>query len=116
MLIMFILFVLNLVRTRRLREAYSAFWLIASFGMMILVIRYDWLIAITNFLGIVLPTSTILLLGFLLIFAVEVQVASALTKNHHAIQRITQEIGLINKEIDVLKERLDKSTQSTEKS
>jgi hypothetical protein len=107
MILLFIMFVFNLVRTRKLREAYSIFWLVAGFIMLILVIRYDWLIAITNLMGIVLPTSTIFLLGIMVILAVEVQVAGVLTQNHNSIQKLIQEMGLLNQELRSLRDRIE---------
>jgi len=111
LILVFLVFVFNLVRTRRLREAYSAFWLIAGGGMLVLVIRYDWLVAITRSVGIVVPASAVLLFGLLFILAVEVQVASSMTKKHQDIQKLVQELGLLTNEVQSLKQRLDKLSE-----
>ena len=111
LLILFIIFVFNLVRTRKLREAYSAFWLLAPAVMMVLVIRYDWLVAISNIFGIVLPTSTILLLSFIFFLAIQVQVAGTLTQNHSTIQTLIQEMGLLSNEIETLKKQINQNSE-----
>ncbi len=109
-IILFLMFVFNLVRTRKLREAYSAFWLFAGIGMLVLVIRYDWLVALTRFMGIVLPTSTIFMLGIMVILAVEVQVTGVLTRHHDTIQQLVQEIGLLSREVENLKNQINAET------
>ena len=55
------LFILNLVRNRKLREDYSWLWLLTSLGLFALVIQYDWLLIVTDLIGAVLPTSTLLI-------------------------------------------------------
>ena len=53
LVISFLVFVvtIDMVRKRRLREEYSVLWLATSLTMFVLVIKYDWLVAITDFIG-----------------------------------------------------------------
>ncbi len=52
-------FTIEMVRQKRLREEYSVLWLFTSCLMFILVLKYDWLVGITNLVGAVLPTTTL---------------------------------------------------------
>ena len=69
----FIFFVvIDMVRKRQLREEYSVLWLVTSVLMFVLVLRYEWLVAVTKLIGAGLPTTTLFLgsIIFLMLLAV----------------------------------------------
>ena len=70
----FIFFVvIDMVRKRQLREEYSVLWLVTSVLMFVLVLRYEWLVAVTKLIGAGLPTTTLFLgsIIFLMLLAVQ---------------------------------------------
>lgn len=92
-------FTINLVRKRKLREEYSILWLATSLVMFVLVIRYEWLVVITNFVGAGLPTTTLFIgaIIFLMLIAVQFSIKiSALTEH---VKNLAQENALMRAEL-----------------
>jgi hypothetical protein len=86
---------INLVRKRRLREEYSVLWLVTSLLMFVLVIRYEWLVALTSFIGAGLPTTTLFIgsLVFLMLIAVQFSIKISLLTDQ--IKNLAQENALL---------------------
>jgi hypothetical protein len=104
-------FVIELVRRRRLREEYSVLWLLTSIVMVVLVLKYDWLVAVTNLIGAVLPTTTLFLgsLVFLMLIAVQFSIKiSALTNQ---VKMLAQDNALLRRELEALRDPPRRSTE-----
>lgn len=86
---------INLVRQRKLREEYSALWLITSLIMFVLVLRYDWLVAITDFIGAELPTTTLFIGSIIFLLLIAVQFSIKISSQTEQIKNLAQEIALL---------------------
>ena len=71
---------IELVRRRLLREEYSVLWLSTSLLMFVLVSQYEWLEELTQFIGAVLPTTTLFIGAFLFLLLIVVQFSIKLTR------------------------------------
>ena len=60
---LFFLFIIELVRRRRLREEYSWVWLLLGLGIFLPVLWYDLLIAVSRMIGAVVPTTALFIFG-----------------------------------------------------
>jgi len=100
------IFVLDLVRRRKLREEYSWLWLLTSISLFILVLKYNWLLAITKAIGAVLPTTALFIgaLIFLMILSVQFSVR---------ISRLTDQVKNLVQENALLREKIDQTNNST---
>lgn len=87
--------IVELVRRRRLREEYSWLWIFTGFLMIILVIWYDALVALTNLIGAVLPTSTLFLFGliFLMLLGLHFSVKISTLTDH--VKDLAQQTALL---------------------
>jgi len=96
------LMALELVRKRRLREEYSLLWLATSLTMFVLVLKYDWLVALTSFIGAALPTTTLFIgsIVFLLLLAVQFSIKLSLFSDQ--IKNLVQENALLRADLDKL--------------
>ena len=101
-LISVIVFVLtiDLVRKKRLREEYSLLWLTTSSAMIILILRYDWLLAITRLIGAVLPTTTLFLGSILFLALLSVQFSMKISKLSDQVKDLVQENALLRYEFE----------------
>lgn len=63
-LILFIA-ILELARRRVLRVEYSWLWIASCLTTVLLILRYDLLVKLTDFVGAVVPTSTLFFLCIL---------------------------------------------------
>ena len=93
-------FTIDLVRKKRLREEYSLLWLGTSVLMLVLIIRYDWLLALTKLIGAVLPTTTLFLGSILFLMLISVQFSIKISKLSNQVKDLVQENALLRYEFD----------------
>jgi hypothetical protein len=93
-LVVFI-FTIDMVRKRRLREEYSVLWLMTSLTMFVLVIKYDWLVALTEFIGAVLPTTTLFIGAVIFLMLIAVQFSIKISKLTDQVKNLAQENALL---------------------
>jgi hypothetical protein len=96
------IFVVELVRRRRLREEYSVLWLATSVIMFILVLRYEWLVALTSFIGAGLPTTTLFLCSIIFLMLVSVQFCIKISRLTEQVKDLCQENALMRLELENL--------------
>jgi hypothetical protein len=89
---------IDLVRKKRLREEYSLLWLATSFVMMVLILRYDWLLALTALIGAVLPTTTLFLGSILFLILLSVQFSIKISRLSDQVKDLVQENALLRYE------------------
>lgn len=88
-----------MVRQRRLREEYSVLWLCTSLVMFVLVLRYDWLVRLTNLIGAGLPTTTLFLGSIIFLVLIAVQFSMKLSRLADQVKNLAQENALLRAEI-----------------
>ena len=98
------IFIIELVRRKKLREEYSWLWLITSFGIIVLVIWYDLLVFITELIGAVLPTTTLFILSFLLLFLISLHYSVKISSLTNQVRKLAQKIAILQSELDERKE------------
>src|SRR5512137_2008945 len=96
---------INLVRKRKLREEYSVLWLVTSLLMFVLVVRYDWLVALTGFVGAGLPTTTLFICSIIFLMLIAVQFSIKISQLTDHVKNLAQENALIREECAALKRR-----------
>jgi hypothetical protein len=94
------LFVLELVRRRQLREEYSWLWLLTAGTMVLLVVWYRLLLAITYIVGAVTPLNTLLLCAVLFLFAIAVHYSVIISRLTTQVKNLAQELALLSSRID----------------
>ena len=90
----------DMVRKRRLREEYSVLWLATSLLMFLLVLRYEWLVLLTNAIGAVLPTTTLFLASIIFLMLLAVQFCIKLSRLSDQIKNLAQDNALLRAELD----------------
>jgi len=93
-------FVLDLVRRRRLREEYSWLWLLTAGAMVLLVVWYRLLILITHIVGAVTPLNTLLLCAVLFLFAIAVHYSMIISRLTVQVKNLAQELALLSARVD----------------
>jgi hypothetical protein len=94
------LLTIEMVRKRRLREEYSVLWLGTSLLMFVLVLRYDWLVAMTALIGAGLPTTTLFLGGLVFLLLIAVQFSIKLSRFSDQIKNLAQDNALLRTELE----------------
>ena len=91
----FLLYILEMVRRRKLREEYSILWLFGSAVFLVLSLRQDWLVGLAHAVGIVYPPSFLFLVGILFILVILIHFSIAISKLHQMNKKMAQEIALM---------------------
>jgi hypothetical protein len=94
------LFVLELVRRRRLREEYSWLWLLTAGGMVMLAVWYRLLVVITHLVGAVTPLNTLLLCAILFLFAIAVHYSVIISRLTTQVKNLAQELALLSSRVE----------------
>jgi hypothetical protein len=90
-----LLYILEMVRRRKLREEYSILWLFGSALILVLSLKQDWLVSLAHAVGIVYPPSFLFLVGILFILLILIHFSIAISKLHQMNKKMAQEIALM---------------------
>lgn len=94
--------VVELVRRRRLREEYSVLWLATSVVMFILVLKYEWLVVLTHWIGAVLPTTTLFVGAIVFLMLLSVQFCLKISQLTDQVKNLSQENALLRHQVEML--------------
>jgi hypothetical protein len=100
-----LLFILELVRRRKLKEEYSWLWILTSGAMILLVIFYGALEWISAQIGAVLPTTTLFLFALLFLLLISVHFSTVISRLTQQVRRLTQELAILSAERDAAARR-----------
>lgn len=90
--------ILELVRRRRLRVEYSWLWIASGVTIILLILRYDLLIRITDLVGAVIPTSTLFFLCILYLALLSLNYSVRLSALSREVKELAQELALLRAE------------------
>jgi hypothetical protein len=93
------LFILEMVRRKKLREEYSVLWLTTAVAMLVLILKYDWLVALTDLIGAGLPTSTLFLGSIIFLMLIAVQFSIKLSSLTDRVKKLAQHNALLELEL-----------------
>ena len=99
--IIFTIFVLELIRRKKLKEAYALIWLGMSLVFVVLACWVEALIWVSKQIGIVYPPATLFLFMLVSLVLILIQFSVIISKQADKIREVAQETAL-------LKERLEK--------
>ena len=95
---LFILIVIiRLVQRGKLDIAYCWVWLGIGAGILLTVLRYDWLVDFSALIGAVTPTTTLFLLGFVVVLLMCLQFSLVISQQRRQIRRLAQNIALLER-------------------
>ena len=97
-------FIIELVRRKKLREEYSWLWLLTGTIILLLALWYDLLQWMTSLIGAGLPTSTLFFLGMVFLILIAIQFSVKVSALHTQVKNLAQENGLLKNRIEKLEE------------
>jgi hypothetical protein len=101
-----LMFIIELVRRRKLREEYSWLWLLTGSFVMILVMWFSLLKWMTHVIGAITPSSTIFFFAFLFLFFISLHFSVVISKLTDQNKELAQRYALLEFELNELKKRL----------
>lgn len=98
--ILFILFIINLVRKNKLDEKYSILWLVFGVIIFILALFPSLVDKIADMFNVFYAPSLLLLFGIITVGVYIVHITIVITKQNKMIIKLTQEVGILKERID----------------
>ncbi|TFH33513.1 MAG: DUF2304 domain-containing protein [Deltaproteobacteria bacterium] len=96
----FLLYILEMVRRRKLREEYSILWLFGSAMILVLSLKQNWLVVLAHSMGIAYPPSFLFLVGILFILLILIHFSIAISKLHQMNKKMAQELALLKEKAE----------------
>jgi len=93
-----LLYILEMVRRRKLREEYSILWLAGGVIMLLFSLKKDWLEWASNAAGIYYPPSFLFLIGMLFILLILIHFSITISRLYQMNKKMAQEIALLKAE------------------
>lgn len=103
--ILVILFIGNMVRTRKLELKYALIWFLVGVLLLVFDLSPGLLTKLTNLLGITLPINMLFFLGFVFVLMIIFSQTIVISNLTRRTKRLTQEIGILHRRIDNIKSR-----------
>jgi hypothetical protein len=91
--------ILELVRRRVLRVEYSWLWIASCLTTVLLILRYDLLVELTELVGAVVPTSTLFFLCILYLALLSLHYSIRISDLTHQVKDLAQEVALLRAEL-----------------
>lgn len=103
--------VINLVRTKKLREEYALLWLLTAIVLFIIPISIDILDAFAFALGVDYPPGLLFLIAFIGVLFILFQFSLAISRFTDQIKNLSQDLALLTKRVHDLERELDKGQE-----
>ena len=91
-----LVFIVELVRRRRLKEEYSVLWIATGLALLLLSAWYSLLVKVTNLIGGVAPSSTLFFFGLLFVMAMLLHFSVRTSQLERRLTALIQEVGLLS--------------------
>jgi hypothetical protein len=92
--LLFLIFVIDLARRKKLRVEYSILWSFTAGAIVLLVFWYDLLVWITRWIGAVLPTTTLFIFGLMFLLFVNLHFSVKLSELSEQVKNLAHELAL----------------------
>lgn len=104
-------FVIDMVRTRRLRESYALLWLLAGVAIALSPFVADQLDQMALRIGFSYAPALLLMLAIIGLLLIIFQLSLSISKNTDQIKSLVQELALLRNEVESLTHQLLAHTQ-----
>jgi len=98
-LALYFLILFQLLKKKRLNLRYTILWIFAGFLMLLVSLFPQILFAITDFVGIEVPSNALFALILFFIIIIMMTLTSIVSKQNEQLKRLTQTIALLEKRL-----------------
>ncbi|MDO4899387.1 DUF2304 domain-containing protein [Actinomyces sp.] len=89
------LFVISLLRSRKLREKYAALWILVGLAILVLSLAPDLLGAIAGLLGIQVPSNLLFALAILLLLGVSLHLSLEISRLEDETRVLAENVAVL---------------------
>ncbi len=100
-----LLYILEMVRRRRLRTEYSILWLAGGIIMLVFSLNKGWLEWASNAAGIYYPPSFLFLIGIFFILLILIHFSITISKLYQMNKRMAQELALLKQKSALMEDQ-----------
>jgi hypothetical protein len=100
-----LVFIVDLVRRRKLREEYSWLWIATGLVLLVLSAWYRALVLITRLIGAVAPISTFFLFGILFLVAINIHYSMKISSLTSRVKNLAQRLAIVDEYTREMRER-----------
>ncbi len=93
-----LIFIIETVRRRKLREEYAWLWVLVGIVILTLALWPGLLWSITGLLGIELPVNTVFFFGLMFIVFINLHFSVKISELTNQVKRLAQEISILEGE------------------
>lgn len=101
-----LIFVLNLVRTRKIKEQFALLWVLLAVVLLIIPLSIDLLDAFAFAIGVDYPPGLLFLIAFIGILFILIQFSMTISQMTDQIKNIAQDLALLSKRVQDLERRV----------
>jgi len=96
--LLFVAYVLWLVRSRKLRETDSIVWILAGLAIFVLAIWVKPMVFITNLIGAKFPVSTLFFSGLIFLTFISLWMTTRISGLSEQVKELAQKLALMSEE------------------
>jgi len=103
--LIFTFFILELIRRKKLKEAYALIWVVMSIFFLILACWVEGLVFISKLIGIVYAPATLFLVLLITVILILIQFSVIISGQVDKIKKLTQELALLKEQVSKLQKK-----------
>ena len=102
-----LLFILNLVRKKQLREQYALLWIIAAVVLCLAAVFIQGIEKLSHLVGIYYPPAFLFLIAILMILLLQFHFSTVISNLKEQNKALIQDVGILAAEIKAMKDERD---------
>jgi hypothetical protein len=111
--VVMLLFILNLVRRKRLREQYSLLWILAATVLVLCAVFIRAVDRLAHVIGIYYPPAFLFLVAILMVMILQFHFSTVISNLREQNRSLTQDLGLLETEVRELRRRLESGPRAS---
>jgi hypothetical protein len=101
--VLMLLFILNMVRRKQLREQYSLLWILTAVVLVLSAVFVDGVDRVAHAIGIYYPPAFLFLIAIILVLALQFHFSTVISSLREQNKQLTQDLGILAAEVDELR-------------
>ena len=98
--VVLMVFIIELVRRRKLKEEYSWLWLSLSSAVFILALWPGLLDFVTDLIGAVLSTSTLFFFALVFLMLINIQFSVEISSLRNQVKNLAQQLAMLDTQVE----------------
>lgn len=107
-----LVFMVELLRRRRLREKYAALWIVVAVVVLLFALVPALTTGLAELVGVTTPVNLVFFLGLLVLLVVCVQLSAEVSGLEHENQTLAEESALLRNRIERLEHHLGQQSSA----